>query len=182
MGRGKIRMLAVGMMAVGLGVAAAVAASAGTVTPPPGVQELVSQFQLGPNNSRECIDVIDASTSPGAALQIFHCKGTGPRGSAQLFNLLLTRFGTYEILNATSNLCLTGTGSTFTNIRQQTCGGPGSGQQWTLVGDAGSFQIADSETGNTLCMDVEEGSDGGDHTPVILEQCSLNNPRQRFHF
>ena len=182
MRRGKLRVLSAGLLAVGLGVGVGGAASAGTVTPPPGVQELVSQFQTGPNNSRECIDVIDASTSPGAALQIFHCKGTGPRGSAQLFNLLLTRFGTYEILNASSNLCLTSTGSTFANIRQQTCGAPGSGQQWTFVGSPDSFQIADAESGNTLCMDVEEGSDGGDHTPVITEQCSLNNPRQWWHF
>ena len=180
MRRGKLKIFISGLVAVGLGIAAAGGAAADTVTPPPGVQELVATFQTGPNNSRECLDVINASTSPGAALQIFHCKGTGPRGSAQLFNFLQTRFGTYEILNKTSNLCLTGTG-TFTNIRQQNCGAPGSGQQWTLLGGPGGFLLASSESGNTQCMSVEQGGIG-DNAPVILEPCSPTNMLENWHF
>ncbi|WP_194916538.1 RICIN domain-containing protein [Catenulispora rubra] len=180
-------MIAAVALAIGFAVTSAGGASAASATVPSGDHEIVSSALTGPNNSRECLDVTDGSTSAGALIQIFHCRGTGPKGLPQLFDFIPTLDGNYEILNRNSNFCLTPDPATGivreSLIRQEQCGPPGSGQKWAVLGDpATGFQLANVESGNTLCLSARGGGNESDHDATALEACSTVPELELWHF
>lgn len=173
-------------LAVGLGIGVADTASAATITPPSGYQEIVSTNLTGSGGARECLDETDGSLEPGAVIQDFHCHGFASNGAPQLWDFLLTRFGDYEILNKNSDMCLTanpGGAIGQDPTRQEPCGPPGSGQEWSLL-DEGSlgFQLVNVDSGGTLCLSVRPSGVQGDHAQTTLLVCSTNAKNQLWQF
>jgi hypothetical protein len=98
-------LLFAGVLAMCFTVAAAPAAHADIVPPPPdGWAELFLPFN-NPGNPK-CADVPSGTTRPGTFLQVFHCHGYDSHGDPQRFRFIPLGDGTYWIQNLASRLCI----------------------------------------------------------------------------
>ncbi|MFC0438295.1 RICIN domain-containing protein [Kutzneria buriramensis] len=166
-----------------VGLAAGVTGTASAAIPPPsGLTGVVDNFIDDPDEGFPCLDVQGGSHSAGAFVQVFKCNGT----PAQQWRFELTRFGTYEILNA-DNLCLSPDPKTgpvpMSFVRQEPCGPPGGGQTWILQGfdnPGDSFELVNAESNGQLCLSRRLGGS----TDEITEQACNHVELQRatWHF
>lgn len=171
--------LAVAVVAA-VGLAAGVTGTASAApTPPSGLTAVFNEFRTDPT---PCLDVRGGSHSAGAFVQIFDCNGT----PAQQWRFLQTRFGTYEILNA-DDLCLSPDPKTgpvaMGLIRQEPCGPPGSGQQWTLAGaddPHATFTLVNAESADQFVLSVRRGGDTDEIT--LLPRAVVDGNHAGWHF
>jgi endo-1,4-beta-xylanase len=110
----------------------------------------------------KCLDVPNASTTPGAQLQIYSCWGGANQTWTQTSSgqLTVTMNGTTLCLDAYDNQTSPGT-----KVETWTCNG-GANQQWNLHSDG---TITGVQSG--LCLDVAGGSTA-DGAPVDLGTCN----------
>ncbi|WP_051711771.1 ricin-type beta-trefoil lectin domain protein [Streptomyces sp. NRRL S-350] len=116
-----------------------------------------------------CLDVPNASTSPGTQTQIWDCSGA----ANQLFTR--TSAGELTVYSGTSRLCLDAYGKGTTNGTKAavwTCNGQ-SNQQWAFNADGTVTGV-----GSGLCLDVS-GASTANGAPVQLWACN-GQPNQRW--
>ncbi|MFF2081589.1 ricin-type beta-trefoil lectin domain protein [Kitasatospora sp. NPDC058162] len=109
-----------------------------------------------------CLDVPNASTSPGTQTQIWDCSGA----ANQLFTR--TSAGELTVYGGTDRLCLDAYGRGTTNgtkVAVWTCNGQ-SNQQWAFNADG---TVTGVQSG--LCLDVS-GASTGNGAPVQLWACN----------
>jgi hypothetical protein len=176
-----------GLDAGGLTIGMAGSASATLLPPPPGLHEIASTFiHVNPDGTgaRECLDVVDGSTSVGARLQIFHCHGSAPNGAPQLFAFLPENPDTFQITNEKSSLCLAPDPGArppenFADIKQERCiPGPSQSWQFDQIGSSSSLHIRNIQT--NLCLGAFT-LELTDHNPVVLQNCDTFPELVAFH-
>jgi len=108
-------------------------------------------------NSGQCLDDTNLSTSSGTQYQQYHCEG----GYQQMLDLkpVVGKANTYTVVNEHSNLCLDISGASTTDgaaVIQWTCNGK-TNQQFTLnpvtaLGNSQDYQLVAAHSGK--CVDV----------------------------
>ena len=143
-----------------------------TQTPPPPA-DLLAPIALETDLSGNCLQPINKSMDPGAAIVQEKCAGV----AENVWILTPVGNGSFHLMNALSGLCLDARGSAAngTPVQQWTCDQI-TNENWELLGIAGtpSKSILKSRVSGSsnYCLDVP----GGNSTPGIAMQIySCNN-------
>nr|WP_208329494.1 pectinesterase family protein [Streptomyces sp. 846.5] len=157
----------------GLGVAAAstVAGSGAQAT-----VAVAGTYNLAVARSGLCLDLVGASSAPGALIQQWGCS---PGQSDQQWILVDQGSGRFAIRSAASGLCLdVPGGSTASGVRLQQwgCATGQANQLWTLKSTRdGTFQIVNANSG--LCVSDAQASTAPG-AAVTQETCSTNSNKR----
>jgi hypothetical protein len=171
------------VVAVALSVGLAATAQAATpsravtanVTPTIGTSYEIVTWNSGPTGVK-CVDVPNASGSPGVHLQIFHCNSS----AAQLFQFTpasndgVNQF--YQIMNASNHLCWE-IASDNTTIEQLGCVGFDT-MQWRIEDrpdfGPGAFDLRNKQF-PTMCATTRPASPffPSDHDGLVLGTCGF---------
>jgi hypothetical protein len=163
-------------LAVGLSTAAAGTAQA-AVTPDSTWNEIFAPYLTAQSNTL-CVDVPGGSTSPGAALQLFHCHGYASDGAPQRWQFHYIGsdgWPLYTIKNVQSGLCMTFTSRNV--MTQDTCNAYAayvemrSENRWS--GDPNvELAFIDSPVSGqwSLCITAGNSTDTN-HTPLVSAPC-----------
>jgi hypothetical protein len=172
------RLFAVAVVAVGLSVGVAATAQTApvtaNVTPGIGIPYEIVTWNSGPTGVK-CVDVPNASTRPGQALQLFHCNSSG----AQLFQFVpasndgVNQF--YQIMNSNSRLCFE-IASDNTTIEQAGCVGFDT-EQWRVQDQPdfgpGAFILVNKQFPTMCATRMGNPFVLADHDRLVLTTCGF---------
>ncbi len=117
-------------------------------------------------HSNKCVDVPNASTSPGVGLNQWDCVAGSPE---QDYTFVGTSDGFYQIKPRSSGLCLdSGSAANGTVVRQQNCGSATS-QKWKVVSKGGGVFNLTTANGAS-CLDIA-GISQSNGANVTVWQC-----------
>lgn len=165
------------VVAVGVGMVPAKAALADPIPDSPGVWKEILPPYILPTTPK-CLDVPGGSTSPGIALQLWHCHGYASNGGPQRFQFFSLGGGAYWIVNTNSGLCVAALSQGPLLVIQTYCSADPL-TEWVFqpsqfdhdVTGPGFFLL---NLGTFDCMAARDNYTG-DGTPIVLNVCE-NSP------